>query len=64
MDLQQQEQFFQFMNRVKANSKRPSSQSQNQAPVITPPCRMIVSDNPDRITTSKEHLLHLSMRQL
>jgi hypothetical protein len=51
MNLQEQERFYQAFTRSRAASSQ--SQNQNQAPVITTPSQMIVSDNPDRIRTSK-----------
>ena len=43
MNFREQEHLYQAFRKSRAAS----------APVITPPCPMIVSDNPDRLTTSK-----------
>ena len=47
MSLQRQEQFYQMMTRLKSSRSKAAA-----APVIKPPCDMIVSDNPDRINNN------------
>jgi hypothetical protein len=46
MNLQQQDQFYQMMTRLKGNS------SSKAAAMIKVPCDMIVSNNPDRINNN------------
>jgi hypothetical protein len=50
MNLQQQEQFYQMMTRLKSSRSKAAA-----APVIKPPCDMIVSDNPDRINSNNNN---------
>ena len=50
MSLQRQEQFYQMMTRLKSSRSKAAA-----APVIKPPCDMIVSDNPDRINNNNNN---------
>jgi hypothetical protein len=52
MNLQQQDRFYQMMTRLKAQGNSSSRAASANAPVIKPPCDIIVSDNPDRVNNN------------